>query len=116
MIEKLKKAVNLGDGQYIDACIEEQSTLEIIYIGDKLDDVNTTSLTGGRVAALCNGGYAASSFTDVDKVEDAVRNTASSAAKISKFDSAGTLAPVPVVKDRITPEPGTDPRDIILRS
>jgi len=110
MKEILKRAVSLGPGEYTDALFEEQHNLEITFVGDRLDSVNSTTVNGGRVAALNRGGYAATSFTDPEGIDHAVSRSHKAAAALSRFGDGYRQAPVPAVKDDVRPSPVIDPR------
>ena len=108
----LKKAIVQADADYMDAKYEDTRQLVIAFNKMDINNVSNTVIKGGRITALKNGGYAASSFTRLEDMDAAVASAARSALHLSQYDATNRLAAAPVVEDVVIPVMTIDPREI----
>jgi TldD protein len=109
----IKKAISKSGANYIDGYCEDCHSLSITFSGDKLKDVSTTTLSGGRFRAIKGGGMAFASFTDPKKVDESLNRVERSAEAVGKHQKhKTTLAHAPVVKDNVKEKPSIDPRNV----
>jgi TldD protein len=113
MRDLLKKALSKTSASYADAYFEDRHSLAITYAGQKLKDVSTTSLEGGRLRALKDGGMAYASFTDMEKIDESLKSVEVTAKAMGSHQKRPIeLAPAPVIDDIVKAEPEIDPRKI----
>ncbi len=112
MEERLKEAVGALSVDYMDIRIEEREETRISYKGKNLEEVSTTSSSGGVVRVLDKGSWGIVTFTNQKDLEKSIF-LAVREAKISKKGKSN-IAPAPVVVDKVPAKLKTDPRDIPL--
>ena len=112
MEQFLKKAIERSATDYADAMFEDTRMMTISFNKKDIQNVSTTILGGGRITAIAGGGYAGASFTRPESIAKAVEDAAVSARALAAFDPTNTLAPPPVIRDRVVPAMQIDPATV----
>lgn len=112
MKKRMIRAVSGTRADFADALHETDHKMSIVYARDKIDKVTNITLSGMRVTALRNGGYAVSSFSDPTQLDAKIASTTDEAQTLSNFARNNRLAPAPVVVDDVKPNPKIDPRTV----
>ncbi|KAB3532828.1 TldD/PmbA family protein [Alkaliphilus serpentinus] len=102
---------SLGNDGYQDIRFEALTTTTVKVKNDEVKEVSVTNKKGGHARALCGGGFGSFSF---NKLEDAPQAIAESIAFSRLIPGNKTLAPVPVVVDKVLLKPSIDPRTISI--
>ena len=112
MRDILKRAISKIDATYVDAMFEWTEEMSIFYSGRELENVNVTTNEGGRVTVIKNGGYAVSSFTEPELIDESLRISERAAIAESSYGNTVELAKVKPVKDNVKIKAKIDPRKI----
>lgn len=115
--DRLFAAMRRAEGaDYCDVRLEDVISTTINYSGPVLQRVGRGSRFGGCVRVLKNGAWGFASFADLTQLEEMVATAARQArilAEVVKGQS--TLAPVPVVEDRVSVPHRIDHRTVPLK-
>lgn len=112
MIERMRRALALGDADYIEIRIEEASSTNVRYSGAELEDIGRRTRLGGSVRAMVKGGWGFASFNEIEDLPRFVRAVCEQARLVVREPTG--LAPVPPARDRVVAKPAVDPRNIPL--
>ena len=111
----LEKALSSADAEYLDARWEKISHSKVLFSGRDLKEISQSTMIGGHIRAVADGGMGCNSWTDMDNLAHAVSIAILSAKSTGKRKKDKiSLAPVPVVKDTVKINPEIDPRPISL--
>jgi TldD protein len=112
MRERLEEALRAGDAEYIDIRIEDVVSTRIEFQGASLDEIGSSRKLGGIVRALVKGGWGYSTFNDLSRLGDRVKEACESARLVGSGRSA--FAPVEPVVDETKAALEKDFREIPL--
>jgi TldD protein len=109
MHRQIVDALKRHNADYIEAHFEESQATNIVYRGQRLEEINRVSSSGGNVRALVKGGWGFVSFNNPDKLRDKVSLAVSEARLAAreeiKFSPAEPLVDIvtfPVKSDATT--------------
>ncbi|RJQ09262.1 MAG: TldD/PmbA family protein [Bacillota bacterium] len=115
MESHLKSLVKGQPADYVEIRVEESQVTQIAFRGPVLDSIGESVLYGGNVRALVKGGWGFVSFNSLDDLKEKVALAVKQARLVSERQAGeSTLAPAPVVQDRVTVDLGEDPRRVPL--
>ncbi len=102
MRDQFIDAMKGHDADYIEVRVEESQSTNIVYRGERLEEIGRAANFGGNVRALVKGGWGFVSVNHLDKLRDKV----ALAVKEARLASRGTfeLPPVEPVVDTVTVE------------
>jgi len=99
MRNQITEALRGHNADYIEAHFEESQTTNIVYRGERLEEINRASSSGGNIRALVKGGWGFVSFNNLDRLRDKVALAVSEARLAGRGELK--LSPVePVVDSR----------------
>ena len=108
MRNQLSEALRGHNADYIEAHFEESQTTNIVYRGQRLEEINRATSSGGNVRALVKGGWGFVSFNQLNKLRDKV-SLAVNEARLAGRDEL-KLSPVePVVNSGERRNPASVP-------
>lgn len=111
----LKQLVSGRPADYVEIRLEETQVTQISFRGPVLDNIGESTVYGGNVRALVNGGWGFVSFNSLENLEDKVRLAIKQARLVSDRRSGKSeLAPVDPVQDKVKVVVGEDPRQVPL--
>ncbi|HEX75424.1 MAG TPA: TldD/PmbA family protein [Dehalococcoidia bacterium] len=87
MRDELADVLKGHNADYVEIRLEESQITRIIYRGERLEEVGTTSSVGGNVRALVKDGWGFVSFNHADKLRDKVELAIKQARLVGKEDS-----------------------------
>lgn len=111
----LKGLVSGRKADYVEIHLEDTHLTQISFRGPVLDAVGESTVFGGNVRALADGGWGFVSFNSLEDLESKVELAVRQAQLVGRrLRGRSELAPVPVVNDRVPAELGEDPRTVSL--
>ncbi len=119
----LRELVRGQPADYVEIRLEESETTRIGFRGKTLDNLGESRVEGGAVRALVGGGWGFVSFSGAPvgapggtvDLESKVALAIKQARLVGQRQSRKTcLAPVPVVREKVSPAIGEDPRTVTL--
>ena len=69
MRNRIVDALTGHKADYIEAHFEESESTQLIYRGNKLEEVNRVRGCGGNIRALAKGGWGFASFNDINHLK-----------------------------------------------
>jgi TldD protein len=102
MRNKLTDAMQGPDATYIEIHAEESQSTNIVYRGERLEEVGRARTSGGNVRALAQGNWGFVSFTQTEKLRGKVA-LAVEEAKLARGEEV-KLSPAEPVVDMVTQE------------
>ncbi len=112
MRDLINDALRGKKADYIEVHVEESETTAIRFRGHDLEEVGRSRALGGNVRALVRGGWGFASFNDVRNLRTYVE-AAVHQAELAEREPL-TLAPAPVVQDRVEAGARRDVRGVSL--
>lgn len=111
----LKSLLKGQPADYVEVHLEDGLLTQIAFRGPVLDSIGESTVYGGNVRALVNGGWGFVSFNSLEGLEDKVRLAIEQATVVSRRQKGKSeLAPAPVVTDKVAVDLGEDPRKVSL--
>ncbi len=112
-MEKLiKNALKSVKADHMEIRINEGRGTGVAYVGKELESIGESSMMGGSVRALVNGGWGFVAFNDIENLSRYVKMACEQAAMVGNKDVS--LAETGVVNDVVKTEVDIDPADISL--
>jgi len=116
MKDRLAAIVAELPADHADIRFEENRKVRILYEGEKLRDVASTTTAGGHARVYANGGKAVSSFSESEKAAEIATSACASARRAGTHREKGLrIAPAPPITDAFPIRPPRDPRKISLQ-
>jgi len=100
--DQFTDAIKGHNADYIELRFEQRKTTHLAYRGNRLEEVDRASSSGGNIRALVGGGWGFVSFNSLDNLKDKVC-LAVKEAGLARSEAAG-LAPVGPVVDIVAIE------------
>ncbi|MFN3412318.1 MAG: TldD/PmbA family protein [Exilispira sp.] len=115
MLEKLEKLISNIPADYVDIRYENRSDLDIEFFNKDLNRISSNSAGGFVLRVLIDGGFASSTFTNIDDAEKAIKNCIINAKILSKnAPKKVRLAKVEIIQDKYQQELKIDPESISI--
>lgn len=112
-MEKLiKNALKSAKADQIEIRINEGRGTGVAYVGKELESIGESSIMGGSVRALVNGGWGFVAFNDIENLPRYVNMACEQAMLVGNRDVS--LAETGVINDIVKTQVGVDPADISL--
>ena len=112
-MEKLiKNALKSVKADHIEIRINEGRGTGVSYVGKELESIGESSMMGGCVRALVNGGWGFVAFNDIENLPRYVKMACEQAALVGNKDVS--LAETGVINDIVKPKVDVDPADVSL--
>ncbi len=108
MRDLIAEALRGQRADHIEVHIEESESTSIRFRGRELDQVGRSRALGGNVRALVKGGWGFASFNDIRRLRSYVERAVHQATLVQR--EPFTLAPKPVVEDRLLASAAKDVR------
>lgn len=100
---------------YVEIHLEDTRLTQLSFRGPALDTIGESTIYGGNVRALVDGGWGFISFNSLDDLEGKVDLAIRQARLVGERQKGDSrLASVPVIEDRVEADLGEDPRAISL--
>jgi len=112
MEDKIRKALGAGKADYIEIRLEERTSTTVRYVGKELEDIGTSTSSGGCVRALVKGGWGFVSFNDASQLGSYVKTACEQARMVGRGELR--LAGVTPALASVVALTGEDPRKISL--
>ncbi|KHE93203.1 MAG: TldD/PmbA family protein [Candidatus Scalindua rubra] len=112
-MEKLiKNALKSAKADHIEIRINEGRGTGVSYVGKELESIGESSMMGGCVRALINGGWGFVAFNDIENLPRYVKMACEQAMRVGNKDVS--LAETGVINDVVKPQVDIDPADVSL--
>ena len=112
-MEKLiKNALKSVKADHIEIRINEGRGTGVSYVGKELESIGESSMMGGCVRALVNGGWGFVAFNDIENLPRYVKMACEQAALVGNKDVS--LAETGVINDVVKTKVDVDPADVSL--
>ncbi len=112
-MEKLiKNALKSVKADHIEIRINEGRGTGVSYVGKELESIGESSMMGGCVRALVNGGWGFVAFNDIENLPRYVKMACEQATLVGNKDVS--LAETGVINDIVKPKVDVDPADVSL--
>ncbi len=112
-MEKLiKNALKSARADHVEIRINEGRGTGIAYVGKELESIGESSMMGGSVRALVNGGWGFVAFNDIENLSRYVNMACEQAKLVSNKDVS--LADTRVTNDVVKTKVDVDPADVSL--
>jgi len=112
-MEKLiKNALKSAKADHIEIRINEGRGTGVSYVGKELESIGKSSMIGGCVRALINGGWGFVAFNDIENLPRYVKMACEQATLVGNKDVS--LAETGVINDVVKPQVDIDPADVSL--
>ena len=112
-MEKLiKNALKSVKADHLEIRINEGRGTGVSYVGRELESIGESSMMGGSVRALVNGGWGFVAFNDIEDLPRYVKMACEQATLVGNKDVS--LAETGVIKDIVKPQVDVDPADVSL--
>ncbi len=115
MESHLKTLVSGKPADYVEIHLEDTQITQISFRGPVLDNIGESTVYGGNVRALVEGGWGFVSFNSLEGLEEKVDLAIKQARLVSRRQSGKSeLAPVATVNEKVKADIGEDPRAVPL--
>jgi len=112
-MEKLiKNALKSAKADHLEIRINEGRGTGVSYVGKELESIGESSMMGGCVRALVNGGWGFVAFNDIENLPRYVKMACEQATLVGNKDVA--LAETRVISDIVQTPVDVDPADVSL--
>jgi len=112
-MEKLiKNALKSAKADHLEIRINEGRGTGVSYVGKELESIGESSMMGGCVRALVNGGWGFVAFNDIENLPRYVKMACEQATLVGNEDVA--LAETRVISDVVQTPVDVDPADVSL--
>ena len=112
-MEKLiKNALKSAKADHLEIRINEGRGTGVSYVGKELESIGESSMMGGCVRALVNGGWGFVAFNDIENLPRYVKMACEQATLVGNEDVA--LAETRVISDIVQTPVDVDPADVSL--
>jgi len=112
-MEKLiKNALKSAKADHIEIRINEGRGTGVSYVGKELESIGESSMMGGSVRALVNGGWGFVAFNDIEDLPRYVKMACEQATVVGNNDVS--LAETGVISDVVKTQVDVDPADVSL--
>jgi TldD protein len=112
-MEKLiKNALKSAKADHIEIRINEGRGTGVSYVGKELESIGESSMMGGCVRALVNGGWGFVAFNDIENLPRYVKMACEQATLVGNKDVS--LAETGVINDVVKTQVDVDPADVSL--
>jgi len=112
-MEKLiKNALKSAKADHIEIRINEGRGTGVSYVGKELESIGESSMMGGCVRALVNGGWGFVAFNDIENLSRYVKMACEQATLVGNKDVS--LAETGVINDVVKTQVDVDPADVSL--
>jgi len=112
-MEKLiKNALKSAKADHLEIRINEGRGTGVSYVGKELESIGESSMMGGCVRALVNGGWGFVAFNDIENLPRYVKMACEQATLVGNKDVA--LAETRVISDVVQTPVDVDPADVSL--
>ncbi|MHC4267429.1 MAG: TldD/PmbA family protein [Planctomycetota bacterium] len=112
-MEKLiKNALKSAKADHVEIRINEGRGTGIAYVGKELESIGESSMMGGSVRALVNGGWGFVAFNEIDNLSYYVNMACEQAKLVGNKDVS--LAETGVINDVVKTQVDVDPADVSL--
>ena len=112
-MEKLiKNALKSAKADHLEIRINEGRGTGVSYVGKELESIGESSMMGGCVRALVNGGWGFVAFNDIENLPRYVKMACEQATLVGNKDVA--LAETRVISDVVRTPVDVDPADVSL--
>jgi len=112
-MEKLiKNALKSAKADHIEIRVNEGRGTGVSYVGKELESIGESSMMGGCVRALVNGGWGFVAFNDIENLPRYVKMACEQAALVGNKDVS--LAETGVINDVVKTKVDVDPADVSL--
>ena len=112
-MEKLiKNALKSAKADQIEIRINEGRGTGVAYVGKELESIGESSIMGGSVRALVNGGWGFVAFNDIENLPRYVNMACEQAMLVGNKEV--TLAETGVINDVVRTQVDVDPADVSL--
>ena len=112
-MEKLiKNALKSAKADHIEIRINEGRGTGVSYVGKELESIGESSMMGGCVRALVNGGWGFVAFNDIENLPRYVKMACEQATLVGNKDVS--LAETGVINDIVKTQVDVDPADVSL--
>lgn len=108
----IKNALKSAKADHIEIRINEGRGTGIAYVGKELESIGESSMMGGSVRALVNGGWGFVAFNDIENLSYYVNMACEQAKLVGNRDVA--LAGTGVINDFVKTQVDVDPADVSL--
>jgi TldD protein len=113
MKQFLRDAIAKSGADYIDARHEKTTSMTMAFSKKDIKSVTSSTIEGGHVRALKNGGIAYQSFTDPSRIAGAVTRVENQAEAIGRYTLIKDgLVDVDPVQADVKADPVIDPREV----
>ena len=115
MEETIRKAIAGSGADYVEVRIEKDSRSQVFFRKDRLENIESSTESGGIVRALVNGGWGIAVFNDLSDLRSKVKEAARAARHVAdRIEDRAALAEAPVVRDEVRVSLKQDFREIPL--
>lgn len=112
-MEKLiKDALKTAKADHVEIRINEGRGTGVSYVGKELESIGESSMMGGSVRALVNGGWGFVAFNDIENLSRYVKMACEQATLVDNKDVS--LAETGVINDVVKTQVDVDPADVSL--
>ncbi len=112
-MEKLiKNALKSAKADHVEIRINEGRGTGVSYVGKELESIGESSMMGGSVRALVNGGWGFVAFNDIEDLPRYVKMACEQAKVVGNKDVS--LAETGVINDVVKTQVDVDPADVSL--
>ncbi|MDP6923419.1 MAG: TldD/PmbA family protein [Candidatus Scalindua sp.] len=112
-MEKLiKNALKSAKADHIEIRINEGRGTGVSYVGKELESIGESSMMGGSVRALVNGGWGFVAFNDIENLSRYVKMACEQATLVGNKDVS--LVETEAINDIVKPKVDVDPADVSL--
>ena len=108
----IKNALKSAKADHIEIRINEGRGTGVSYVGKELESIGESSMMGGCVRALVNGGWGFVAFNDIENLPRYVKMACEQATLVGNKDVS--LAETGVINDVVKTQVDVDPADVSL--
>ena len=108
----IKNALKSAKADHIEIRINEGRGTGVSYVGKELESIGESSMMGGSVRALVNGGWGFVAFNDIENLPRYVKMACEQATLVDNKDVS--LAETGVINDVVKTQVDVDPADVSL--
>lgn len=115
-MESYLKALTAGQpADYVEICTEETLLTQVAFRGPVLDTIGESTVYGGNVRALVDGGWGFISFNRLENLEKKVAQAIEQARLVGRRQKGKSeMASVLTITDKVKADLGEDPRQVPL--